>query len=640
MRSRLTATFWIVVMIVFVGIGAYSNRNLSLTQDEATCESDDVFTSADYTVSQPIEIGGDQDFENQAATNGWLGNGTAQNPYIIQNLSISSESDLELLVNITDTTVHFEFRDSVLSGGQWGVYFWDVSHGSVTNSTIEGSSGANIYCGYCDHIWIENNTIKSSDADAHGLEWNTVYHSVIENNSIIDNGNRGMVLDYCVNLTVYKNMVAGNRYHGINLRDSNTVVIEDNTVLNSAIDGIEFGNCHHCNVTNNYVGNSIFRGIDGMITNYLRIEDNLIVNNSVCGASVSGDHSVVVNNTFYSNDQGAVAIEATDVTVSWNNFIENTNELAPCHIMDRESGNNIDYNYYDDWTWPDTDPTDGIVDEAYAIVGEALNADLHPRVMAFPDEEPHIVTKPMIVNPAVSYVPHHTAINITWGPSSDTFGHELTYAVNYSSNGGLEWTELISDLESTYYFWNITQLPEGSNYTLRVTALCSAGMSATRELSFQFEILRHVVSIPTVTHPNGGEEITNQCFINWVESHCSYDHQINYTVYYSPDGGSAWHAIATNLTSPPYDWDTSSLPRGSDYLVRVTVKCNESASAEDISDAEFSLVDMTTTTTSTLTTTTSTAAPPDEFPTLLISVIGIGAIAVIIVLISVLRKRR
>ncbi|MHA1924779.1 MAG: right-handed parallel beta-helix repeat-containing protein, partial [Candidatus Thorarchaeota archaeon] len=520
-------------------------------------------TVTDYTVSSPITIESDQDFEDQALANNWPGDGSKSTPYIIRNLSISSVSDTSVLVNITNTDAYFEFRDSLLSGGLWGIYLWQVSHGSVINNTIEGSAGSGVYSGICDLLTVENNTLKDADDDAHGLEWNTVYHSIIRNNTVKDNGDRGLLIDYSVNCSILENSVSGNGNIGINLRDGNTFHIENNTVYNNAVHGIEFGNCHHCNVTRNYIYDNVLRGINGAITPYLRIEENIIANNYICGASLNGDHSRIINNTFYSNNRGAVAVGATDVIVTWNNFIDNKDFETQAQVTDDQPGTIIDYNYYDDWTWPDKDPIDGIVDEAYLIMGAAFNNDTHPRVTAFLNDKIHLVTKPMIVLPDTKDHPYHTEINITWGLSSDTFGHDITYSVNYSSNSGLDWIELATDLDQTYFMWNITEVPESLNYTLRVEAKCSIGISAYRELPFEFQIRHHSVSIPTVIHPNGGELITGDCWIEWQYSQCTYGHLINSSIYFSSDGGETWSFIVDGTYMTTYSWDTTGLALGS-----------------------------------------------------------------------------
>ncbi len=641
MRYRVGASIYAIVMLTILAVSSSYFLAPLRPADELLTINELVMNPADYTVSPPITIEGDQDFEDQANANKWPGDGSSGSPYVIRNLSISSGSDTAILVNISNTNAYFEFRDSILSGGLWGIYLWQVSHGAIVNNTIEGSASSCIYSGYCDLLSVENNTLM--DADAHGLEWNTVYHSDIKNNTVKENGDRGLILDYCVNCSITENTVFGNGNHGVNLRDANTIDIENNRVYSNNIDGIEFGNCHHCNVTGNYIYDNGFRGVDGMITQYLRVIENIIAGNPICGVSISGDHSAVINNTFYSNAWGAVAIEATDVTVTWNNFIDNKEFETQAQVSDSEIGNTIDYNYYDDWTWPDADPIDGIVDEAYWIMGAALSTDPHPRVRAFPNDKIHLVTKPMIVSPAQTDYSHHTEINVTWGPSSDTFGHYITYSVNYSSNGGFDWIEIATELDQTYFLWDITQVPESLNYTLRVEATCSTGTSAFRELPFEFEIRHHVVSTPTLIYPNGGELISESCSIQWQYSQCTYGHIVNATIYYSPDGGDNWHLIFANTTMTMYSWDTTGLVRGSHYLIKVVAKCNESAIAEDVSDAEFSLVEPVTTTPTTQTTipttTTTTTAPPPELPYVLISLVSLGAVGVIIVFVAVLRRR-
>jgi hypothetical protein len=58
---------------------------------------------------------------------------------------------------------------------------------------------------------------------------------------------------------------------------------------------------------------------------------------------------------------------------------------------------------------------------------------------------------------------------ITW-QGSDPDGDNLSYAVMYSSDGGVSWQPLALDLRDTKYFWNTSNLSTGDNYLIRVIA--------------------------------------------------------------------------------------------------------------------------------------------------------------------------
>ncbi|OLS29687.1 MAG: hypothetical protein ThorAB25_15120, partial [Candidatus Thorarchaeota archaeon AB_25] len=71
-----------------------------------------VHAIANYTTHSPILIESNSDFETQ----GWPGNGSASNPYVISGLNITSDVDC---IQVRYTSVHFTIRDCFLSASDW-----------------------------------------------------------------------------------------------------------------------------------------------------------------------------------------------------------------------------------------------------------------------------------------------------------------------------------------------------------------------------------------------------------------------------------------------------------------------------------------------------------------------------------------
>ncbi|MFX0095366.1 MAG: fibronectin type III domain-containing protein, partial [Candidatus Hodarchaeota archaeon] len=86
-------------------------------------------------------------------------------------------------------------------------------------------------------------------------------------------------------------------------------------------------------------------------------------------------------------------------------------------------------------------------------------------------------------------------INIQWSASTDPFGHSLTYQVSYSADGGSTWTTLAIGLTTTSYSWNTVPVLEGSNYLVKVVAVCSEGLTAEDTSNSTFTILPHLIEI-------------------------------------------------------------------------------------------------------------------------------------------------
>lgn len=103
------------------------------------------------------------------------------------------------------------------------------------------------------------------------------------------------------------------------------------------------------------------------------------------------------------------------------------------------------------------------------------------------------------------------------------------------------------------------------------------------------EISYHFVSLPTLIYPNGGELVNDSITIEWSTSHDTLGHSVNYSVYYSANGGGAWSKLVANITVTSYLWDTSMLVKTSNYLLKVVAKCSDGTEVEDITDGPFTL---------------------------------------------------
>lgn len=103
----------------------------------------------------------------------------------------------------------------------------------------------------------------------------------------------------------------------------------------------------------------------------------------------------------------------------------------------------------------------------------------------------------------------------------------------------------------------------------------------------------HYITPITVLHPNGGDEVTDSVMIQWSSCYDSWDHAINYSVYFSHNSGVDWEMIVGNLTTTYFEWNTTSEVATTHYLIRVVAECSEGLSVFDVSDGEFTLIEHT-----------------------------------------------
>jgi hypothetical protein len=92
--------------------------------------------------------------------------------------------------------------------------------------------------------------------------------------------------------------------------------------------------------------------------------------------------------------------------------------------------------------------------------------------------------------------------------------------------------------------------------------------------------------IITVTAPNGGETLSGATnTLTWTATDPNKD-TITYDIFYSDDNGGSWNPLAADHPSTSINFDTTILPDGAQYLIRVVARDYE-LSGQDESDAVF-----------------------------------------------------
>lgn len=270
MRTRL-------IVIYLIGI-------LSLSSCLRSCNSIVTSVNSSYTPSYDntvpewvqglkthdlIEISSDNDF----ITQGWTGNGTASNPFIIEGIIIRAEYSC---VMITNTTKYFEIRRCLFTheepsmGSGSALLFRNVTNGHVTgcyiNETIIGILSLNsTNCQFTNNI-VFGNQFYALDFEEYGQD------ILIANNTIHD-VNFGISFNY----------------------ESTNVTIRDNHIYD-CYQGAYLMDAQSCNILHN----RILRNNIGIV---LTRGSCIIANNSIYGNDATGIHinSGNASNTVYGN---------------------------------------------------------------------------------------------------------------------------------------------------------------------------------------------------------------------------------------------------------------------------------------------------------------------------------------------------
>ena len=177
---------------------------------------------------------------------------------------------------------------------------------------------------------------------------------------------------------------------------------------------------------------------------------------------------------------------------------------------------------------------------------------------------------------------------ITW-TAINSQGDPLIYTVYYSPNGGQTWTRLATGLTESSYLWDTTTFINGANCMIRVEA--TDGTHSGVDVSdTPFEIANELMNTaPTVLVicPNGGERVHGTFEIQWSANDPDGG-VLTFTLSYSSNAEQKWTQIANGVTGTSFQWDTSGVQVGENYLVKIEATDGR-LTAEDRSDYKFTV---------------------------------------------------
>lgn len=315
---------------------------------------------SNYIAHEPILIE-DSTNETQFEAMGFSGNGTMDDPYIAEKLSIDG-NDASPCIEIRNphatsgmTSCYFVIRNCYLYNGTDGVLLWDATVGVIEYNVIVINSGS-------DTAW----PIQIVEDYTEGL----VYNITIRNNQLTKNHDYNDVLIDISgpgqNVSIMNNIGIGEIMLNVQL---NTLVF-NNTFLDISAG---FNNLpNELSISNNSLRSIYIDTFNPDST--VKIANNSIIgglkirNSENCG--ISGND--IISSTF------PVILENADSNIFTNNVFYGLDERYILINTDSASVNNvIDYNFYSDYNGIDEND-DNIGDTPYIAgdLGELI--DYHP----------------------------------------------------------------------------------------------------------------------------------------------------------------------------------------------------------------------------------------------------------------------
>ncbi|MBA7499673.1 hypothetical protein ES704_02419 [subsurface metagenome] len=290
------------------------------------------FSPSSYTVSsldfsslsfspliphEPIIINSNEGFLDY----GFPGTGTKEDPFIIENLNITTSDDDGISIN--STSKHFIIRNCYLDSHKIGIGIRYVSPGttSVVNNTCFYSRFHGICMVRTDNALIANNTC------AHnywlGIFLNTCNNSVIKGNVLFNNTKGGLDVEYSLHPLIEDNYIYDNTYYGgIRLLRTNNAEIRNNTLQFDRSNGIQLALSNNSIVADNF----FIYCLNGILLKWS--ENNEIFNNTCITGGygiiiVDSNTSTILSNNLTHNYAGICFYRSLDFAVINNSCYDN-----------------------------------------------------------------------------------------------------------------------------------------------------------------------------------------------------------------------------------------------------------------------------------------------------------------------------
>jgi parallel beta-helix repeat protein len=326
-------TVWILVTSMFIGLISFSD-----------IES----VKAPYIPHSPFRINNNVEFASMAGSEGWAGDGSPGNPYIIEGYNISGVG-YGYCIYIGNTTVYFVVRACYLhhANGSFmrtpyhshsGIILYKVQNGTITNNTSSSSIFVGIHLEKSSHNTIANNTLSSNSHGGIGISWSN--YNTISNNTVYLNDKDGIQLIYSSYNTVINNeMTDGGIYIWGNLLEHwNTHIIDTTNTVNGkpvhywknqtgGIVPLDAGQVILANCTNVTVENQ--NVIDGTVGILLGFSNNNTIGNNNVSKNKYGiflenaDYNTITSNNLWNNSNGITLYYSIRNTITNNNQSNN-----------------------------------------------------------------------------------------------------------------------------------------------------------------------------------------------------------------------------------------------------------------------------------------------------------------------------
>ncbi len=228
-------SLFIALVLLSSTIMEYQNAGVSEnSQTRSVIQKDTVDRfQPSYAFYAPFSIAGDEELKIKAEDDSWEGNGTFEEPYIIEGYNITLSGAPGSCIELYNISLYIVLRDCLIGNATYGVRLYNVTNFAATGNIIY-ESGWGMYILLCDHSIIMN-TVFDDDyypiyvedsLNMHiescqfitcdtAIDGSSLAYSWIVNNTIID-ADYGIVLEPgCIGNEIKQNSFSEVTFEGV-----------------------------------------------------------------------------------------------------------------------------------------------------------------------------------------------------------------------------------------------------------------------------------------------------------------------------------------------------------------------------------------------------------------------------------------